>query len=33
MSRSSDAKDSAIHYWLIHMFRFLLLSVNIEAIL
>jgi len=33
VSRSSDAKDSAIHYWLIDMFRFLLLSVNIEAIL
>ena len=33
MSRSSDAKDSAIHYWLTDMFRFLLLSVNIEAIL
>ena len=33
MSWSNNTKDSAIHYWLIHMFRFLLLSVNIEAIL
>jgi len=33
VSKGSDAKISALHYWLINIFRFLLVSLNVEAIL
>ena len=33
MSSSRDAQNLISHYWLIYIFRFLLASLNIEAIL